>query len=146
MLAPERVVSMALIFVAKSKGLQEWGSDVGISKNLFKVGLFDGKPADAAADLNGRKYLGQGDWTIIGKKDVELSDEAALFEKMAERVNRVDPTYYPRIKGDRGVFRVDIHNIEAQMVVQSAMASGDAKVPKIKPADIAKYLIDAALR
>lgn len=146
MLAPERVVSMALIFVAKSKGLQEWGSDVGISKNLFKVGLFDGKAADAAADLNGRKYLGYGDWAILGKKDSELTDEAAMLETMASRVNRVDPNFYPRIKGDRGVFKVNIQNIEAQLVIQAAMAAGDAKVPKIKPADIANYLIDAALR
>ncbi|MBM3514699.1 MAG: hypothetical protein FJX59_13445 [Alphaproteobacteria bacterium] len=137
---------MALVFVAKSKGLQEWGSDVGISKNLFKVGLFDGKATDAAADLNGRKYLGQDDWTVIGKREAEVADEAPMLDKMAERVSRVDPGYYPRIKGDRGIFKVNIHNIEAQLVVQSAMTEGDAKVPKIKPADIANYLIDAALR
>jgi hypothetical protein len=137
---------MGLLFVAKSKGLQDWGSDVGISKNIFKVGLFEGSAVDAAADLNARAYLGQCDWAIIAKRECELTDEPAMLARMGERTARVDPNYYPRIKGDRGIFKINIHNVEAQMVVKNAMADGETKVPKVKPADIGNYLIDAALR
>jgi hypothetical protein len=138
---------VSIIYVAKSKTLQEWGSDVGISKSIYKVGLFDGKAADAIADLNARSYLGQTDWALVSKQDTELTDEAAMIEKMAQRGNRVDPTYYPKIKGDRGIFKVNLQNVEAQLVVRNAMAGADqVKVPKLKPSDIGDYLIEAALR
>ena len=137
---------MATVYVAKSKTLQDWGSDVGISKSIYKVGLFDGKAADAIAELNARAYLGQTDWALIAQQGTELSDEAAMLEKMAQRGQRVDPTYYPKIKGDRGIFKVNVHNVEAQIVVKNAMAGEQTQVPKIKPADIGNYLIEAALR
>lgn len=137
---------MPVVYVAKSKALQEWGSDVGISKSIYKVGLFDGKAADAIDDLNARSYLGQTDWALVSKQDTELADEADMLEKMAQRASRVDPTYYPKIKGDRGIFKVNVHNVEAQLVVKNAMAGADqVKVPKLKPADIGNYLINAAL-
>jgi hypothetical protein len=137
---------VATIYVAKSKNLQEWGSDVGISKSLYKVGLFDGAATDAIADLNARAYLGQTDWTLMADRETELSDQAAMVDKLAERGNRVDPTYYPKIKGDRGIFKVNVHNVEAQLIVRNTMAGEIPKVPKLKPADIGNYLIDGALR
>lgn len=137
---------MTMVYVAKSKALQEWGSDIGISKSIYKVGLFEGKAADAAADLGARSYLAQTDWAVIASRPTDLNDEAAMLEKMAERATRVDPNYYPRLKGDRGIFKVNVHNVEAALIVKNAMASGETKVPKLKPADIGNYLIDAALR
>ncbi len=137
---------MTIVYVARSKTLQEWGLDVGISKSIYKVGLFEGKAADAAADLGARSYLAQTDWAVISSRPTDLNDEAAMLKKMAERATRVDSTDYPRLKGDRGIFKVNVHNVEAALIVKNAMAIGETKVPKLKPADIGNYLIDAALR
>lgn len=52
---------MATLYVATSKGLASWGSDVGLTKYIYKVGLTD-ETADAAIKaLNDATYAGQTD-------------------------------------------------------------------------------------
>jgi hypothetical protein len=139
---------MPAVYVAKSAAQQEWGSDVGISANLYKVGLAEGDGAAAAADavgaLNEAKHGGQGDWELIGHQDLPFADEAGLLAKLVERQTMIDPLYYPKLKGARGIFKINVRNVEAHHVIKSTMEGKVAKVPKLKPKDIAAYLLAAA--
>ncbi len=138
---------MPAAYVAMSPTQQEWGEGVGISKHLYKLGLADGNgkaAATAAVEaLNASSHAGQTDWELIGTQDVAETDEAALITKMADRQKMVDPTYYPKIKGVRGIFRVNIRNVEAHHVIKSTTEGKIAKVPKLKPKDIAEYLLSS---
>ncbi|MDX2225185.1 MAG: hypothetical protein SFV21_20680 [Rhodospirillaceae bacterium] len=136
--------AVATLYVVKSKALQEWGGDVGISKHLYAVVLSEAAPAEFNAQLNAQGLAGQTDWQVIAKRETDATDADAVMDKIAVRVNRVDPVYYPRIKGARNVFKINLRNIEASLVVKMALETGDAKVPKVKPADIGNYLLDAA--
>jgi len=138
---------MALIYVAASKTLQEWGSDIGISKHLYKVGLTDDLKADMAKAMNEAAALGQSDWKIIAKRDVpELTDEADVLARLAVRLKMVDPTYYPKLKGTRSVFKLNPFDVDSHYVMKQAMAGAQPVVKKLKPADIGNYLIENALR
>jgi hypothetical protein len=138
---------MALIYVAASKTLQEWGSDVGISKHIYKVGVTDDVKADPAKALNAAAALGQTDWKTIAKRDVpEIEDEDTVLARLALRVKLVDPTYYPKLKGSRSVFKVNPHDVESHLVIKQTMAGEQPKIGKLKPAEIGGYLIENALR
>jgi hypothetical protein len=52
----------------------------------------------------------------------------------------VDPDYYPKIKGARGIFKINVESIEQQLLVQRALA-GEIKPVTIKQSDVAAYLI-----
>lgn len=135
---------MGTIYVARSKGLQSWGADVGLGKNLYAVGYVeDGTPEDAlAAGLAGEK-----DWVVVRAQDAgEGADEASLLERLGRKEKLVDPTYYPRIRGARGLVKVDPVKVENSMRIRKALETGqEPKDIKIKPADIAQYLINNAL-
>jgi hypothetical protein len=139
---------MPAVYVAMSPAQQEWGEGVGISKHLYKLGLADGDGKSAAeaaaAALNDSTHAGQTDWQMIGWQDLPVESEEALIAKMAERQKMVDPTYYPKIKGARGIFRINVRNVEAHHVIKNTMEGKTAKVPKLKPKDIAAYLLSAA--
>jgi len=139
---------MPAAYVALSPAQQEWGEGVGISKYLYKVGLAegDGKAAATAAveALNESKYAGQSDWQLAGTLDVDDADEEALIAKMADRQKMIDPNYYPKLKGARGIFKVNIRNVEAHHVIKLTMEGKSSKVPKLKPADIAAYLLSSS--
>jgi hypothetical protein len=140
---------MPAVYVAMSPAQQEWGEGVGISKHLYKLGLAedDGKNAAeaAVAALNASAHAGQTDWQMIGWQDLPVESEDALISKMSERQKMVDPTYYPKIKGARGIFRVNVRNVEAHHVIKNTMEGKTAKVPKLKPKDIAAYILSAAV-
>lgn len=140
---------MPAVYVAMSVAQQEWGEGVGISKHLYKIGIADGDGKDAAAAavaaLSDSTHAGQTDWQMIGFKNLPVEGEDALIAKMAERQKMVDPTYYPKIKGARGIFRVNVRNVEAHHVIKNTMEGKTAKVPKLKPKDIADYLLSAAV-
>lgn len=134
---------MGTIYVARSKGLQTWGADVGLGKNLYAIGYTeDGSPEELlAAGLAGEK-----DWVLVKAQAADGTDEAALLERLGRKEKLVDPTYYPRIRGARGLVKVDPVKVENSMRIRKALETGqEPKDIKVKPADIAQYLINNAL-
>ena len=136
---------MPTLYVAQSKSLNEWGFDVGLSKNLFKVGVTDLPPKEAVAALNAEKFAGQTDWTLIKAEPVDGVEEAALIEHLALKEKVVDHKYYPRIRGATGIFKVKPENVENHIIIKMSLAGEEPKLTKLKPADIAGYLIHNAL-
>ena len=133
---------MAVIYVARSKALSEWGGEVGLSKNLFKVGVFDGTGKDAVAALNEDACAGVSDWTLLKSADAGgLEEDVALATLANKKQAVVDPKYYPRIKGAVGIFRVKPKDIENSMLVERALAGAESLNFTMKPADIANFLI-----
>lgn len=136
---------MSSIYVAQSKALNEWGSDVGLSKNLFKLGVTDQPPKEAVAALNAEKFAGQTDWTLVKAEPAENAEETVLVEHLAQKEKIVDPKYYPRIRGATGIFKVKLENVENHIIIKMSLAGEEPKLGKLKPADIAGYLIHNAL-
>lgn len=136
---------MPSVYIAMSETMQEWGSDAGISKHLYKVGFTDSAPDDAVKELIEAGYAGQKDWVLVGSRETAALDQAALMNRIGERIKMVDPLYYPKIKGARDIVRVDQRKVEANIVIKRTMEGRDSKVPKIKPKDMAEFILDAAL-
>jgi hypothetical protein len=135
---------MPTLYVATSKELGKWGADVGISKHLYKLGVAEGS-ADAAVDaLNEAAYGGQSDWKLIKKQEVESLSEAAALGRVERKEKLVDPAYYPRLRGTSGIFRVKPVNVENHILVGQALAGREPKLDKLKPTDIAQYLLTIA--
>lgn len=135
---------MATVYVATSKGLASWGSDVGLTKYIYKVGVTD-ETADAAVkDLNDANYAGQNDWKLARKLGGIDGDEATILARVAVKEKAVDPAYYPRIKNTSGIFKLRIGNVESQLLVQQALKGEDPHLVKVKGADIALYLLNLA--
>lgn len=132
---------MATIYVATSKANQEWGADVGLGKNLYKVGIAEGQTPEAA--LAG--FAGQTDWKVLGSEDTEVSEADALA-RLGRKEKAVDPTYYPKLRGATGLFKVNLTNVENSMLVALALDGHETKNFKTKPADIAKFLIANAVK
>lgn len=136
---------MAVIYVARSKVLSEWGGDVGLSKNLYKLGVFDGTGKDAVEALNEEQVAGVDDWSLLKAVDAGEIDEGAAFAALTLRKQAVvDPKYYPRIRGAVGIFRVKPKDIENSMLVARAMAGEESLNFTLKPVDIANFLIKNA--
>ena len=135
---------MATVFVARSKTLSDWGYDVGLSKNIYKIGLTE----DPVKDVVAAGWAGIGDWTLVKKQDdVEGDTEEALIARLAMKVKAVDPKLYPKIRDTAGIFRVVPAQVENSILVARTMA-GEPDIPnfKVKPADIAAFLIANALK
>ena len=136
---------MPTIFVASSATMQEWGNDAGISKHLYRVGLTDDDAKAAVDEMNAAGYAGQKDWVLCGSRDLEGWDDARLLARLADRQKVVDPLYYPKIKGAKDIVRVDQRKVEANLVIKRTMEGHSSKVPKLKPKDIADYIVDSVL-
>lgn len=134
---------MAVIYVARSATLGRWASDVGLGKNVFKVGVAE----EPIKDLLAAGWAGSSDWTLVKKEETgELTEEAAL-ERLARRETEIDPKYYPRIRGTRGLFKVNPVHVESHMLVARALEGEAERVAlKLKPRDFAAYLIHNARR
>jgi hypothetical protein len=134
---------MATLYVARSVKLSKWASDVGLGKHVYKVGISDEDPKVLAA----AGWAGEGDWTIVRSEPVDELDENAALDRLAGKERMVDPNLYPKLKGARGVFRLNETKVENHIVVSRALAGdSDIKVLKLKPADFAAYLIHSARR
>lgn len=138
---------MPTIFVASSKTVQEWAGDVGLSKNIFKLGVSDDSADEAVAALNAERFAGADDWKLVKKQAAESGTEEDLVARLAAKEKEVDPNYYPKIRGARGLFRIKVQNVGSAKLVQRALA-GEPDLQasaKIKPKDIADYMIRNAL-
>lgn len=134
---------MAVIYVARSAKLSKWASDVGLSKNIFKVGVGE----EPIKDLIAAGWAGETDWTLVKKEPAEGLDEEAVLTRLARRETVVDPKYYPRIRETPGLFKVDPHHVESHIIVGRALEGGPERQElKLKPADFAAYLIHNARR
>ena len=132
---------MPVVYVAKSKGLQDWGAEVGLGKHVYKVGVGEGKMAEVEAALNAENVAGHADWKVVKLQKADDPDEAAILARLAEREKSVDPNFYPRLRGAQGVFKVKLENVGNAMLVQQALGTGEMKIDKVKPADVAAYLL-----
>ncbi|MEQ9448243.1 MAG: hypothetical protein RLN70_04950, partial [Rhodospirillaceae bacterium] len=71
--------------------------------------------------------------------------EETLMSRAAERQKMLDPLYYPRIKGAKDIVRLDQRKVEADIVIKRTMEGKTAKAPKLKPADMAAFLIASVM-
>ena len=133
---------MPILYVARSSKLGRWASDVGLGKNIYKVGVAEDDPKPLSAS----GWAGESDWTITRKQAVEgLSEEEALA-KLERKEKVVEPRLYPKLKGAAGVFRLTTARIENHIIVTRALAGESDRVEvKLKPTDFADYLIYQAL-
>lgn len=132
---------MATLYVARSAKLGKWASDVGLSKNVFKIGCTD-EPLKPLLEAG---WCGESDWTLVKKETVEGLDEEQAIARLAQKAKLIDPNFYPKLKGARGVFKVLPEHVENHIVVSRAMAGHELlETGKLKPADFAAYLIHNA--
>ena len=132
---------MATVFVARSQSLSKWGAEVGVTKHLFKLGVASGTAEDALKGMNDVGCAGERDWKLVAKATVDGVDEAAALERLGGREKAVDPNLYPRLKGERGVFKVKPGNVENHLMVKKALAGDEDIAIKVRPVDIGMYLI-----
>ena len=134
---------MPTIYVARSIKAGKWASDVGLGKHLYKLGVTDGDPKEQAA----AGWAGETDWSIVKAEPVEGFDEDQAIDRLAAKERMIDPNLYPKLKGARGVFRLNPVKVENHFVVARALAGeNELKAVKLKPADFATYLIANAKR
>lgn len=134
---------MPSIYVAFSPSMQEWGSDVGVSKHLYKAGLTAEDPKAAIDELNAEGYAGQTDWQLAGAREAEGLDEEGFVARLADRQKTIDPLYYPKIRGAKDIVKLEQRKVEAAYVIKKTMEGGASKVPKLKPKDMADFIIDS---
>ena len=135
---------MGQIYVARSVKLSKWGSDVGVSKHVYKIGVAEeGTPKELAA----AGWAGESDWAIVKQQDSGTVAEEEAIERLTLKDKMLDPTLYPKLKGARGFFKVLPAHVENHILVSRALA-GDQRSEelKLKPGDFAAYLIHNALR
>lgn len=134
---------MGILYVARSVKLGRWASDVGLGKNVYKVGVADGDPKMLAA----AGWAGETDWTIVRKTAVEGLGEEQALDRLGRKEKMIDPNLYPKLKGAAGVVRLTPARVENHIMVTRALAGqSDRAEIKLKPADFADYLIHNTLR
>lgn len=141
---------MPVVYVAKSKGLEKWGADHGLTKHVYKLGVAEDSAEAAVERLNAAAAAGHSDWKLVKEKEVDAAQgavavEAEVLERLGRKTKAVDPAYYPGIKGARGIFKVKPVDIERSVLVGQAVAGEEMKPVKINAASIADYLIKNAL-
>jgi len=135
---------MTVLYVATSKNLAGWAADVGLTKQVYKVGVAEGSTDDAIKALNDDGFAGESDWRLLKHQEVDGLEEAAAIDRLAKREKMVDPNYYPKIRGAVGIFKIKIGNVANHLLVKRALAGDEEKIDKVKTADIAAYLIQNA--
>lgn len=133
---------MGMIYVARSVKLGKWASDVGLSKNVFKVGYTEEDPKAIVA----KGWAGESDWSIVRKQDADGLGEDEIVARLARKEKMIDPTYYPRLRGATGIFKVSPEHVENHILVSRVMSGASERAElKLKPTDFADYLIQNAL-
>ena len=134
---------MPSIYVARSVRAGKWGADVGLGKNIYKLGVTEGDPKEEAA----AGWAGETDWSIVKSEPVEGLNEDQAIDRLAAKERMIDPNLYPKLKGARGVFRLNEVKVENHFVVARALSGeSELKLIKLKPADYGAYLIANAKR
>ena len=134
---------MASIYVARSVKTGKWASDVGLGKHVYKLGVTEDDPKIVAA----AGWAGETDWSIVKTEAVEDLDEDQAIDRLAAKERMIDPNLYPKLKGARGVFRLNEVKVENHFVVARALSGeSELKLIKLKPADFGAYLIANAKR
>ncbi len=135
---------MAVVYVARSAALTKWASDVGQGKHIFKLGVAADQDAAKAAVEAG--WAGETDWRTVHSQEVADVEEDSVLERLMRKEKVIDPTYYPKLKGAVGVFRITLTNVQNSLLVAKAMSADEPLVDiKVKPKDIADYMIRNAL-
>lgn len=134
---------MGTLYVARSSKLGRWASDVGLGKNVYKVGVADSDPKPLAV----AGWAGETDWTIVRRTPVEGLSEKEALDRLGRKEKMIDPNLYPKLKGAVGVFRLTPARVENHIIVTRALAGeSDRAAVKLRPTDYADYLIHNALR
>jgi hypothetical protein len=134
---------MGILYVARSAKLGRWASDVGLGKNVYKVGVADADPKSLAA----AGWAGESDWTIVRKSEVEGLNQEEAIDRLGRKEKMIDPNLYPKLKGAVGVFRLTPARVENHIVVTRALAGDSDRVEvKLRPIDYADYLIHNVMR
>lgn len=129
---------MPILYVARSAKLSDWGSDVGLGKHLFKIGVADEPPAELLA----RGLAGETDWSVVKKQDAGTLTEEMVIERLNRREKMVDPSYYPRIKGAQGIYKLNPNSVTNHLLVSRAIAGESERLDiKLKVGDFAAYLL-----
>jgi len=136
---------MPVIYVAKSKGLEKWGADHGLTKHVYKLGVAADSGEAAVARLNAEALGGHIDWKLVSEKEADDAAESEVLARLAKKTKAVDPAYYPGLKGARGIFKIKPVDIERSVLVGQAVAGEEMKPVKINAASIADYLIKNAV-
>ncbi len=137
---------MATLYVASSRGLAKWGSDHGLTKHLYKVGVTEEDPAATIERLNAEQHAGQSDWKLAKKAAPVDADEAAVLARIAAKEKLVDPNYYPGIRKASGIVKVKLANVESRLLVQQTLKGDDPHLVKVKSADIVEYLANLVMQ
>jgi len=135
---------MTVLYIATSKDLAGWAADVGLTKNVYKLGVAECSADDAIKALNDEGFAGASDWRLLKQEEVDGLEEADAVERLARKEKMIDPNYYPKIRGAIGIFKVKIGNVANHLLVKRALAGEEQKLDKVKTADIAAYLIQNA--
>ena len=134
---------MGVIYVARSAKFSKWTADVGLGKHVFKVGLVDDDPKSVIE----KGWASESDWALVKKREVEALTEEEALARLARKEKVIDPAYYPRLRGAKGIFKVSPEHVENHILIGRVMAGESERVElKLKPADFAEYLIQNALR
>ena len=70
---------MSTFYVGSSKRLAKWGSDHGLTKYLYKVGVTGEDPAAAIERFNAEQHAGQNDWKLAKKVENVDAEEARIL-------------------------------------------------------------------
>ncbi len=134
---------MAILYVASSKGLANWGADHGLTKHLYKIAVTDGEAEAAVEELNASQHAGQEDWKLAKKAEID-EDEAAILARVGAKEKLVDPNYYPGIKKAPGIFKVKLASVESRLLMEQTLRGENPHVVKVKATDIVDHLVKLA--